>query len=263
MNDSPGTTSTASRLAELWVKPNWPAPASVSAFTTTRQGGRSRAPWDGLNLADHVGDHPHAVAHNRALLSQAAQLPQVPRWLNQVHGTAVVNVASLAEKTKADGVIADQPGKVCAVLTADCLPVLFCDHNGTRVAAAHAGWRGLAAGVLEATISALGVPGHALLAWLGPGISARHFEVGNEVREIFLQQDRRAAHAFSRACDGRWRADLYQLARQRLAARGVRDVYGGELCTYADARQFYSYRRDRITGRMASVIWLAESRHPA
>jgi YfiH family protein len=236
----------------------------VKAFTTTRHGGRSRAPWNGLNLGQHVGDDPGAVAHNRALLSHEARLPASPLWLNQVHSTTVVSAATtVSGQTEADGVVADQPGKVCAILTADCLPVLLCDRSGTRVGAAHAGWRGLAAGILEATISALGVPENELLAWLGPAISAPHFEVGEEVREIFMKQDRRAANAFSRVREGRWRADLYRLARERLAALGIRDVYGGGLCTYRDGRRFYSFRRDGITGRMATVIWLSESPSPA
>ncbi|MFZ0256186.1 MAG: peptidoglycan editing factor PgeF [Gammaproteobacteria bacterium] len=260
MSDPLDTTSPANGLTQFWITPNWPAPANVKAFTTTRQGGRSLPPWDGLNLAQHVGDNAEAVAHNRILLSQTAKLPTAPGWLNQVHGTTVVSTAALiAGETEADGVVSDEPEKVCAILTADCLPVLLCDRSGTRVAAAHAGWRGLAAGILEATISALGAPENELLAWLGPAISARHFEVGEEVREVFVKQDGRAADALSLAREGHWWADLYGLARLRLAALGVRDVYGGNLCTYHDARRFYSFRRDAITGRMASVIWLSKS----
>lgn len=263
MTDPLRRTSTAPGLAQFWVTPNWPAPASVTAFTTTRQGGHSRPPWDGLNLARHVGDDADAVAHNRALLRQTAKLPTAPRWLNQVHGTTVVTTADLrAGTTRADGVVSDVPNRVCAVLTADCLPVLLCDRAGTEVAAAHAGWRGLAAGILEATIAAFSAPEHELLAWLGPAISARHFEVGEEVREAFVKQNRRAADAFSLAREGHWWADLYGLARQRLTALGVRDIYGGDFCTYRDARRFYSFRRDGITGRMASVIWLTEASRP-
>lgn len=264
MTHSPGTSPTAKGPSPLWVTPKWPAPLTVRAFTTTRHGGRSRAPWNGFNLAHYVGDDADAVADNRALLGQAAKLPEAPRWLNQVHGTTVVSAAATAAgQADADGVVADQPRTVCAVLTADCLPVLLCDRAGTRVAAAHAGWRGLAAGILEATIDALGTPEKRLLAWLGPAISAHHFEVGAEVREIFVKCDHRAATAFSQAQKGHWWADLYELARQRLAALGVHDVYGGEFCTYQDVRRFYSVRRDGVTGRMASVIWLSKLPRPA
>lgn len=252
-------TPTAKGLAQLWVTPNWPAPLSVRAFTTTRRGGQSRPPWNGLNLAHHVGDDPDAVAQNRALLGQAAKLPEAPRWLNQVHGATVVNAAAtVAPNTIADGMVADQPRKVCAILTADCLPLLLCDRAGTRVAAAHVGWRGLAAGILETTVAALGAHESQLLAWLGPAISVHHFEVGEEVREIFVKQNHRATKAFFQARKGHWWADLYELARQRLATLGVRDVYGGNLCTYHDVQRFYSFRRDGVTGRMASIIWLSQ-----
>ncbi|MGF1614930.1 MAG: peptidoglycan editing factor PgeF [Gammaproteobacteria bacterium] len=246
--------------AAHWITPDWPAPRCVRAFTTTRQGGASRPPWIGLNLAHHVGDDPAAVARNRSLLVQAAKLPATPRWLNQVHGTTVVRAgAGIETDPEADGIIADEAGELCAVLTADCLPVLLCERAGRCVAAAHAGWRGLAAGILEATIAALGAPADHLLAWLGPAISARCFEVGEEVRERFMKQDSRAAQAFCRTSRQRWQADLYHLARQRLAAVGVHRVYGGAFCTYTDAKHFYSYRRDGRTGRMASIIWLSES----
>lgn len=259
MSDPFAVTLAAKRLGQHWVTPDWPGPQSVSAFTTTRQGGVSRASWSGLNLADHVGDDPHTVAYNRALLTRSAKLPETPRWLKQVNGTTVVSAAAIvAGQTEADGVVTDQPRNVCAILTADCVPVLLCDRSGTWVAAAHAGWRGLTSGILEATIAALAAPENELLAWLGPAISARHFEVGNEVREIFVQQNPRTAHAFSMAREGRWWADLYRLARQQLVDLGIHEVYGGTLCTYADPRRFYSFRRDGMTGRMASVIWLSE-----
>lgn len=255
-----GTMPAASHLAKLWITPEWPAPPSVKALATTRQGGYSRSRWEGLNLAQHVGDDPQTVARNRALFTRAARLPNAPLWLNQVHGTTVVRAtASATEPTEADGIIADEPGKVCAILTADCVPVLLCDRFGTRVAAAHAGWRGLAAGIIEATVEKLGICANDLLAWLGPAISARHFEVGEEVREIFLGEDRQATAAFSPARENHWWADLYCLAQQRLAALGVDAIYGGDFCTYHDARRFYSFRRDGITGRMASVIWLSDA----
>lgn len=264
MSNAQRTAGSASGLAERWLRPSWPASPRVRAFTTTRQGGRSAPPWNGLNLAHHVGDDAEAVCHNRALFGAAGNLPQHPPWLNQVHGTTVVTAAAAASGVcQADAVVAHQPIEVCAVLTADCLPVLLCDRAGTRVGAAHAGWRGLAAGILEATIDALGAPEHRLLAWLGPAISIRHFEVGEEVREIFIRHDPQAVSAFSPARPGHWRASLYRLARQRLAMRGVRYVYGGGLCTYTDAQRFFSFRRDGITGRMASVIWIADCPTPA
>ena len=181
-------------------------------------------------------------------------------WIQQVHGTTVVRAETvLAGHTTADGMVTGVPECVCAILTADCLPVLLCNRAGTKVAAAHAGWRGLASGILEATLCALETPGKELLAWLGPAISARHFEVDREVRMRFLARDPMAESGFERTESGRWRADLYHLARQRLARLGVHSVYGGAYCTYSDPVRFYSYRRDHITGRMASLIWIAKA----
>ncbi|TCJ18587.1 peptidoglycan editing factor PgeF [Parasulfuritortus cantonensis] len=243
-----------------WLLPDWPAPARVRAFMTTRAGGVSRPPWASMNPAAHVGDDPAAVAENRRILR--AGLPAEPLWLEQVHGTCVAEAPAEAPPC-ADASLARGPGQVCAVLTADCLPVLFCDRAGRVVAAAHAGWRGLAAGVLEATVARMAVAPDAVLAWLGAAIGPAAFEVGDEVREAFVSRHPLAAVAFRPALPGtldeaprKWLADLYALARIRLAAIGVAAVYGGGLCTYADATRFYSYRRDGRTGRMASLVWL-------
>lgn len=237
-----------------FIKPDWPAPDIVRALVTTRAGGVSRPPCDSLNLGDHVGDDPEAVAENRRRLR--AFLPSEPGWLRQVHGTTVAIADNPAEAAEADAAVAFEPGKVCVVLTADCLPVLFCDRQGTRVAAAHAGWRGLAAGVLEASVAAMQCPPSEILAWLGPAIGPQAFEVGEEVRDIFVREFPETAAAFVPGQPGKWLADIYALARLRLARAGVHQVYGGGFCTYTDAERFYSYRRDKATGRMASLIWL-------
>lgn len=240
-------------MADLLV-PDWPAPANVRAMQTLRTGGYSPVPWDSFNLGDHVGDDPQRVAANRAALR--ALLPAEPLWLKQVHGTAAVDAGFSAKTVEADAAFTRQLGRVCAVMTADCLPVLFCDRSGSVVAAAHAGWRGLAAGVLEATISRMGVRASEILAWLGPAIGPQHFEVGDEVRAAFLAHDQSAESAFVRQRQGKWLADIYQLARQRLQAAGVMSISEGGCCTVSDAERFFSYRRDGVTGRMASLIWL-------
>lgn len=236
-----------------WLAPEWPAPPGVRACVTTRQGGASLAPFDSFNLGDHVGDDPAAVAWNRQHLQES--LDCHPVWLNQVHSSVAVQ-AVLGVCATADASWSDTPGQACTVLTADCLPVLFCDRAATRVAAAHAGWRGLAGGVLEATLHALAVPAEEVLVWLGPAIGPAAFEVGPEVRDAFQAQHPAAVTAFSPSQNAeRFMADLYQLARIRLAAAGVDAVYGGGLCTLSDPR-FYSYRRASRTGRFASLIWL-------
>ena len=240
------------------LRPDWPAPATVQAASTLRVGGVSTGGFAGLNLGTHTGDTATAVAGNRRLLQTALALPTEPHWLHQVHGTAVVALPSV-ERPTADASFSTAPDQVCVVLTADCLPVLFCDRRGSWVAAAHAGWRGLCAGVLEATIKTYEGATSDILAWLGPAIGPTAFEVGAEVREAFCRHDARAAEAF-RAGDGdRWFADLYLLARQRLQAAGVTSIYGGGLCTYSDPARFFSYRRDRDTGRQASLIWRSAS----
>lgn len=240
------------------IRPDWPAPANVHAFVTTRSGGVSAAPYASLNLGDHVDDDPAAVAENRRRLR--ACLPAEPVWLRQMHGTqcrdaSVCLTVAGHEPPEADAAFARTPGVVCAVLTADCLPVLLCDEDGNAVAAAHAGWRGLAAGVLEATVQAMDVPGERLMAWLGPAIGPQNFEIGSEVRNRFVAHDAAAAVAFTPRPDGKWLGDLYLLARQRLAVLGVRRLAGADFCTMKDKSRFYSYRRDGVTGRMASLIW--------
>lgn len=238
-----------------WLVPDWPAPSQVRACVTTRFGGASVSPFDSFNLGDHVGDDPRAVAENRRQLQDALQCQ--PAWLSQVHGVRVVP-ADPGRVETADASWTCTPGVACAVLTADCLPVLFCNRAGTQVAAAHAGWRGLASGMLEATLAALDCPANDVLVWLGPAIGSQAFEVGPEVRDAFLAEHPQAEVAFRPSTNlGKHLADLYQLARIRLAAVGVTAVYGGGLCTWSDPR-FYSYRRQANTGRFASLIWLAQ-----
>lgn len=238
-------------MSDLLV-PDWPAPANVHARVTTRAGGASTGPWRGLNLATHVGDDPAHVALNRAWLR--SQLPAEPVWLEQVHGTDCVVAEHAAPACVADASVSFEAFCICTVMTADCLPVLFCSHDGKVVAAAHAGWRGLLAGVLENTMQAMHNPPTALMAWLGPAIGPQKFEVGAEVRALFVAQDEAAADAFVAHGD-KWLADIYALARLRLRKAGVEAIYGGGLCTVSDAERFYSYRRDGATGRMASLIW--------
>lgn len=243
-----------SGLTQSLLTPDWPAPASVRACVTTRQGGVSLPPFDTFNQGDHVGDDPAAVAQNRLRLS--GQFDIQPAWLKQVHGLAVAD-ADPSRVVEADASWTNRPGIACTVMTADCLPVLFCDQAGTQVAAAHAGWRGLAGGVLEATLDRLDVPPAQVLVWLGPAIGPQAFEVGLEVRDAFTAVHPEAARAFvDGERPGKLMADIYALARIRLAARGVTAVYGGGLCTVSDER-FFSYRRTPQGGRFASLVWLA------
>jgi len=221
---------------------------------TTRTDGVSGGPYASFNLGAHVGDDPAAVAANRQRLREALSLPAEPLWLEQVHGTDVARFGG-EERPRADAAVALAPGEVCAVMVADCLPVLLADRGGTCVAAAHAGWRGLAAGVLESAVAALPVDPSRLVAWLGPAIAPDAFEVGPEVREAFVAADEVAAEAFRPGLGDRWLADVYQLARQRLGRAGVTEVHGGELCTVSDPSRFFSYRRDGVTGRMAALVW--------
>jgi hypothetical protein len=238
------------------IRPDWPAPANVRALSTTRRGGVSTGPRASLNLAVHVGDDPRCVEQNRDRLR--ALLPAEPLWLAQVHGREVVVADRVAPGAVADAAVTRAAGVVCAVQTADCLPVLFCDRAGHVVAAAHAGWRGLAAGVLEATVAAMGVAPGRLLAWLGPAIGPASFEVGAEVRAAFVAHALAAEAAFVPRGGGKFLCDLYLLARQRLAAAGVESVWGGGCDTAGEPDRFFSFRRDRDTGRMASLIWLAQ-----
>jgi YfiH family protein len=238
------------------IVPQWPMPAGVGACSSTRVGGVSASPWDSLNLGAHCGDNPEHVEENRRRFYEASELPSRPVWLEQVHGNAVLTLTGGEYDSKrADASYSNKPGLVCAVMTADCLPVLFCNQAGTEVAAAHAGWRGLCDGVLEQTVAQFQDKPENILAWLGPAIGPQAFEVGPEVREAFMDKDAKADSAF-RPAGEKYFADIYQLARQRLANLGVTQVFGGERCTLSENDDFFSYRRDRTTGRMASFIWL-------
>ena len=240
------------------IVPDWPAPQRVRALSSTRLGGCSEGRYASLNLGAHVGDRPQAVTGNRRRLVAEAALPDEPVWLEQVHGTAVIRLTgALQSQPVADAAWTTQPGIVCCVMTADCLPILLCDAAGTRVGVAHAGWRGLAAGVIEATAAAMG--GADLLAWLGPAISQAAYEVGEDVRTACIERDADAGQAFAANARGRWQADLGALARRRLARAGVGRVFGGEHCTYTDAERFFSHRREAPCGRMATLIWLEEA----
>jgi len=239
-----------------WLVPEWPSPTWVRACTTIRLGGVSEGVYASLNLAEHVGDEPRHVEENRRRLLKALHLSAMPLWLQQEHGTVVADAGSAKPGCAADASYTNRRGVVCAVLTADCLPLLLCDSDGTRVAAVHAGWRGLLGGIIENAVRALHCPGSQLLAWLGPAIGPNVFEVGSEVRSAFVAADPAAAAAFCPSPAGRWLADIYTLARQRLARVHVEMVYGGHWCTVSDEERFYSYRRDGVTGRMASLIWL-------
>lgn len=253
------------------ILPDWPAPPIVRAAFTLRRGGVSRSPYESLNVGAHTGDDLAAVEENRRRVREALSLPADPVWLAQEHGVSVVelgedlpsreNLLSRESPPRADAAITRRSGEVCAIQVADCMPVFFAARDGTAVGAAHAGWRGLAAGILEATIAALGGAPHGpgadrLIAWLGPAIGPEHFEVGEEVRAAFLEHDAAASRAFTRNARGRWQCDLYALGRARLAAAGVRDVYGGGWSTYGDNASFFSYRRDGQCGRMAALIWI-------
>lgn len=269
--------------ARAWIEADWPAPANVRALTTTRHGlGVSQPPFDHFNLGARCGDAPDAVAENRRQLAEALGLPSPPRWLRQVHGIGVAHFApslsphpsqpppSLRERggdgiePEADAAVTSTPGTVLAILTADCLPVVFAARDGTEVAAAHAGWRGLAEGVLEATVAAMRSPADRLLAWLGPAAGPGAYEVGTEVFEAFVSRDAGASAMFAPTRPGHWNVDLYALARRRLAAIGVADVHGGDLCTLSDPARFFSHRRSTHdgsggSGRIATLAWIVPS----
>ncbi len=265
-----------------WLAPDWPAPPGVRAAFTLRAGGVSAPPWDSLNVGVHVGDAADAVRENRWRLRAALALPAEPLWLDQVHGCEVVDADAVAAdagagplepaaaRPRADAVVAARPGVVCAIQVADCLPVLFASLDGQRIGAAHAGWRGLAGGVLEATLAALGRPAHEFMAWLGPAIGPAHFEVGDEVRAAFCDTlagragpvappGRDPAAAFVRNERGRWDCDLYELARQRLAAAGVHSVWGGGEDTFGEPARYFSHRRAAPTGRHVALLWRAST----
>jgi polyphenol oxidase len=251
-------TGEAAPGAVAFLEADWPAPPGVRAVTSQRVGGESQGRFGSLNLGLHVGDDPRAVDRNRALVARALRLPGPPLWLEQRHGTGVCHHTGAvgSDPPQADAAVALAPGRVLAILTADCLPVVFARRDGSGIAAAHAGWRGLSGGVLEATHGALAAPGAEIVAWMGPAIGPAAFEVGAEVRRVFLDQDPQAELAFRPNARGRWQADLYFLARLRLERLGVAAVAGGGLCTYADSEHWYSARRSDPTGRMATFAWI-------
>ena len=242
-----------------FITPDWPSPSNVRALTTLRTGGVSEGPYQSFNLAVHTEDDPVRVEQNRQLLKRYHQLPRDPVWLSQVHSDHVIcidDIPAEAEIPDADGAWSKQPGRVCAVMTADCLPVLLCNRQGTRVAAVHAGWRGLASGIVTQGVRVMEQPAEQLLAWLGPAIGPRAFEVGSDVMQVFTDKDARNEKAFNQVDDSHWLCNIYHLARNELNALGLTAIYGGDFCTYEQAERFYSYRRDGKTGRMASLIWL-------
>lgn len=244
----------------------WPAPKSIHGFTTLRHGsGISKPPFDSFNMGLRSGDDEAAVLHNRAQLAEIARLPGIPHWLRQVHGTGVMRFDGdvMSSEPEADAAVTSTPGVVLAILTADCLPVLFAAKDGREIGAAHAGWRGLAAGVLEATIAHMRTPADQLVAWLGPAAGPQKYEIGVEVYDTFVSQDWSTGHAFTSTCPNHWNVDLYALARRRLEKAGLRahDIHGGALCTIGDPQSFYSHRRSTSdesgrTGRMASLVWM-------
>ena len=239
-----------------WIVPDWPAPQCVRALVTTRLGGFSHGPYASFNLGDRVGDDASLVRQNREWL--CGFLPGEPIWLKQVHGSKVANADVMHGTAETDASVARKVNNICAILSADCLPLLLCDSDGSVVAAAHCGWRGLAAGIIENTVIAMRVVPQSLLAYLGPGISSKAYLVGADVRAAFLRDDASARQAFAANAPGKWHADLYLLARQRLKRLGVEKIYGGNFCTHTDSTRFFSHRRDGNTGRMASLIWREE-----
>lgn len=236
------------------IEADWPAPPGVRAVSTERSGGVSAGPYASLNLGDHVGDSADDVAANRRRLVNSLGLPSEPLWLEQIHGTDVLDL-DLEQPATADGAVTSTPGRVCAVLTADCVPVLLAARDGQRVGAAHAGWRGLAAGVLAAAVARMGRAPAELQAWLGPAIGQARYEVGAEVRDAFVGSDGASAACFVATRPGHWHADLYGLARASLAKAGVEAVYGGDFCTFTESERFFSHRREAPCGRMATLIW--------
>ena len=243
-------------MKPAWVSPDWPVPAHVRALSSLRSGGVSLGAYASLNLGDHVGDAPQAVAENRRRLVAAARVPAQPQWLRQVHRAQVADLDQDAPPLEADAAITRRTGVVCAILTADCLAVLLADERGEAVGAAHAGWRGLAAGVLESTVRALALPPATLIAWIGPGIGPRHYEVGPEVRAALVADDACAQAAFRASANGRYHADLPLLANSRLERLGIGRIFRSADCTYADENRYFSHRRDGQCGRQATLIWL-------
>ena len=244
-------------MTDNLIIPDWPAPERVKALSTTRHGGFSLPPYAELNLATHVGDDPSTVIRNRDYLVDLAQLPESPRWLNQVHGTHVMNSQNWQLNMDADAIVSQQKNHLCTVMTADCLPLLLCNRQGNTVAAIHAGWRGLLAGIIEKTVAKFNDTPQDILVWLGPAIGPNKFEVSTDVYQSFTGHSAKAVQAFQQTDDTHYLADIYLLAKQRLSALGINDVFGGEFCTVSHHQQFFSYRRDGNTGRMASMIWIS------
>lgn len=236
-----------------WLTPDWPAPSTVRALVSLREGGHSVGPYQGLNLGLHVGDDEQSVLLNRRILLEAAQVPQEPSWLNQTHSGHVARLP-IDALVEADASIAVRAGDVSCVMSADCLPIFFCNKKGDRVSAIHAGWRGLAAGIIESAFEALACEPDEVLAWMGPAIGPQAFEVGQDVVEAFA--DSSTPESFQSTKPGKWLANIYDLARVRFQRLGIHQIYGGDLCTYSDPKRFFSYRRDKVTGRMASMIWI-------
>lgn len=246
-------------MMDSFIKPDWPAPPGIQAYTTRRYPGNSKRPYDSFNMGLHVGDNPSDVMNNRLHLTTMLSLPSDPIWIQQQHTTIAIQANEGNRNKIADASFTMQSNTICAVLTADCLPILLCNLEGTMVASIHAGWRGLCAGIISETLSAISMPPQTILAWLGPAISMQHFEIGAEVRHLFLKNDPDTAHAFTESRPGHFLADLYAIARLQLKKQGVSAIYGGNHCTYSQVDQFFSYRRDgHQTGRMASLIWFTD-----
>lgn len=246
-------------MNKSYLIPNWPAPACVRAFSTTRLGGHSKAPYDSFNLGYGSNDGAAAVEHNRLKLKRELALPSEPLWLHQIHGPHVIDADHYENNCKADGSYTATTNRICIIGTADCMPILLCDKNGQEIAAVHAGWRGLAGGVIETALAKFASPKSEILAWLGPAIGPTVYEVGDEVRQQFIAIDAAAQAGFKPTANNKWLADLYTLAKQRLHHAGVINIYGGDFCTFSDSQRFFSHRRDQgKTGRMASLIWLAK-----
>jgi polyphenol oxidase len=244
----------------FWLPANWPAPASIIAGTTTIQGGYSVKPYSGLNLAMHVGDKSEHVRQNRLLLKQELKLPRSPLWLRQIHENKVIDANEWSSHISADACYTNQKDTVCAILTADCLPLLLCDRNATQIAAVHIGWRGFSKNIIDKALSKFSKKQEEILAWIGPHIQAENYEVGDEVRDACIRSIPETEHAFSSNRTGHWLADMESLVRYQLNNRGISMVFSSNKCTYKEKDSFYSYRRDKITGRIASLIWLDSGR---
>ena len=243
-------------MIEPWLKADWPAPDFIKAGTTLRQGGVSKGAYASLNLATHVGDEQDCVKENRIILSKNLNVPHIPQWLEQTHSTVAVLLPDDDVTPKADASYTLESNVVCTVMTADCLPLLITDKKGSRVAAIHAGWRGLCDGIIESTINKLSTEPELLLVWLGPAIGADVYEIGEDVYQAFTKDNNKAKQAFTATRENHWLFDIYCLAKQRLNKLGVKEIYGGDRCSFSEEEHFFSYRRDKVTGRMASMIWI-------